>query len=117
MLGNQSPILSTVDGYAQRSRKLIQDSYESTRSHGSWTLAAKTNTTNIFMVIPIRKVILFGYYADTVVDEGQSRKLHHPWKGPDHIVKKILDCDYHNKSLTDQFKQIVWLMLCKSARI
>ena len=26
--------------------------------------------------------------------EGQSKKLHHPWKGPFCILKKISNCDY-----------------------
>ena len=38
--------------------------------------------------------------------EGRLRKLHCPWKGPHRIVK-ISDCDYHTKSWTTQFKQIV----------
>ena len=56
------------------------------------------------------------WLLDTVIDEGQSRKLHCPWKGPHQIVKKISDCDYRIKSLTDQYEQIVHfnrLKLCK----
>ena len=47
--------------------------------------------------------------------ENRLRKLHCPWKGSHRIVK-ISDCDYHTKSWTAQFKQIVHfnrLKLCK----
>ena len=43
----------------------------------------------------------------SVVDKGQSRKLHHPWKGPYYVVKKIAECHYQIKSVTDECEQIV----------
>ena len=49
--------------------------------------------------------------------EGQSKKLHYPWKGSFYILKRISDCDYIVESTAGKhIKSIVHfnrLKLCK----
>ena len=97
-------------------QKLLQDSYERVRVHLAVGHQRQKQIYDKHVHGDPYKEGDTVWLLDTVVDEGQSRKLHRFWKGPYQIVKKILDCDYHIKSLTDQFEQIVHfnrLKLCK----
>ena len=60
---------------------------------------------NIFIANPTKKVtqLLF----DAVIEKGQSKKFHHPWKGPYHVLKKISDYDYLIESTMGKHTQII----------
>lgn len=106
--GTQSLVSSTVDTYAQKSCRLLEESFNRVRDHLSagHHQSKKTYMTNVSMVILIKLEILSGYWILSL-DKDKSRKFHHPWKGPYQIVKKISDCDYHIKSVINQSEQIV----------
>ena len=44
---------------------------------------------------------------DAVIEKGQSKKFHHPWKGAYHVLTKISDCDYLIESTTGKHTQII----------
>ena len=105
--GTQSLASSTVDTYAQKSCKLLEESFNRVREH---LLAGHQKQKHIYdkrIHGDPYKVGDTVWLLDTVVDKDKSRKFHHPWKGPYQIVKKISDCDYHIKSVTNQGEQIV----------
>ena len=115
--GTQPPVLSTVDNYAQKSRKLLEESFDRVRVHLAVGHQKQKQIYDRQVHGDPYKEGDNVWLLDTVIQKGQSRKFHHPWKGPYQIVQKISDCDYHIKSLTDQqCEQIVHfnrLKLCK----
>ena len=47
------------------------------------------------------------WLLDTVIQKGQSKKFHHPWKGPYHVLKHISDCDYLIEQASGDHTQII----------
>ena len=114
--GTQPSVLSTVDTYVQRCRKLLEESFDRVRVHLSAGHQKQKQIYDKRIHGDPYKVGDTVWLLDSVVDKGQSRKLHHPWKGPYYVVKKIAECDYQIKSVTDECEQIVHfnrLKLCK----
>ena len=76
--GTQPPVSSTVDNYAQKSRKLLEESFDRVRVH---LAAGHQKQKQIYD----RQVHGDPYkegdnvwLLDTVIQKGQSRKFHHP---------------------------------------
>lgn len=112
--GTQSP---SPDNFVQQSHKLMEQAYHRVREHLS---AGHQRQKDIYDKRvhgdPYQEGDIV-WLLDPVVAEGQSKKLHHPWKGPFRVLKKISNCDYLVESTAGKhIKTIVHfnrLKLCK----
>ena len=92
--GTQSPSPTDVDNFVQQSHKLMEQAYHRVHDHLS---AGHQRQKDIYDIRVHGKPYQEGdavWLLDPVVAEGQSKKFHHPWKGPFCILKRISDCDY-----------------------
>ena len=112
--GTQSP---SPDNFVRQSHKLMEQAYHRVREHLS---AGHQQQKDIYDKRvhgdPYQEGDIV-WLLDPVVAEGQSKKLHHPWKGPFRVLKKISNCDYLVESTAGKhIKTIVHfnrLKLCK----
>ena len=112
--GTQSP---SPDNFVRQSHKLMEQAYHRVREHLS---AGHQRQKDIYDKRvhgdPYQEGDIV-WLLDPVVAEGQSKKLHHPWKGPFRVLKKISNCDYLVESTAGKhIKTIVHfnrLKLCK----
>lgn len=115
--GTQSHASTSVDHFVQKSHTLMEQAYNSVRQHLSTGHQCQKEIYD--------KRVHGKPYSDgdtvwlfnPIVEKGQSKKFHHPWKGPYRVLKKISDCDYLIESTTGKHTETIVhfnrLKLCK----
>ena len=105
--GTQSHSPISVNSFVQKSQKLLQQAFDQVRKHLS---AGHQRQKDIYDKRIHGEPYKEGdtvWLLDTVVEKGQSKKFHHPWKGPYRVLKKISDCDYLIESVADKHTQTI----------
>ena len=103
--GTQSP---SPDNFVQQSHKLMEQAYHRVREHLSAGYQRQKDIYDKSVHGDPYQEGNIVWLLDPVVAEGQSKKLHHPWKGPFRVLKKISNCDYLVESTSGKHTYIYY---------
>ena len=92
--GTSIPDETSTNEYAATLRSSLEEAYDKVRSHMGKKIERQQELYNKKVHGEPFECNDLVWLHSKVVPRGQSRKLHHPWKGPFRVLKRISDVTY-----------------------
>ena len=98
---------SSSENFVQKSQKLMEEAYHRVRKNLSTGHQRQKDIYNKRVHGEPYAVGDTVWLLDTVIQKGQSKKFHHPWKGPYRVLKHTSDCDYLIEQASGDHTQMI----------